>query len=117
MKISGRIREFRSHSGPFPFDSSGTVLVSAGRHGRRGEKWRSRTKGKDGWIVGDGAVTMRSRIENLWKSAAGDGALTPVGVARPESDFDDLMDAWSRERQTSIECRLAMEEAGRLLRE
>jgi len=60
---------------------------------------------------------MRSRIENLWKSAAGDGALTPVGVARPESDFDDLMDAWSRERQTSIECRLAMEEAGRLLRE
>jgi len=27
------------------------------------------------------------------------------------------MDAWSRERHTSIECRLAMEEAGRLLRE
>lgn len=60
---------------------------------------------------------MRSRIENLWESAAGDGASTPVGVARPESDFDALMEAWSRERQASTECRLALDQAGRLLRE
>jgi hypothetical protein len=60
---------------------------------------------------------MLSRFDNLWESAAGDGALTPVGVARPECEFDALMDAWFRERQDSIECRLYLDEAGRLLRE
>jgi len=59
---------------------------------------------------------MRSRIESLWESAAGDGALTPVGVPCPESDCNALLDAWSRERQASIECRLALEESGRLMR-
>jgi len=60
---------------------------------------------------------MKSLIENLCKSAAGDGALTPVGAYHSNSELDALMDAWSRERQTSIECLLALEEAGRLLRE
>ena len=60
---------------------------------------------------------MMSRFENLWESAAGDGAWSPVGVARPECEFDALMDAWFRERQDSIECRLYLDEAGRLLRE
>src|SRR5437588_11804787 len=60
---------------------------------------------------------MMGRFENLWESAAGDGALSPVGVARPDCEFDALMDAWFRERQDSIECRLYLEEARRLLRE
>jgi len=60
---------------------------------------------------------MMNRFENLWDSAAGDGALTPIGVARPECEFDDLMKAWTRERQDCIEYRLYLDEAGRLLRE
>jgi len=60
---------------------------------------------------------MMNRFENLWNSAAGDGALTPVGIARPECEFDALMEAWLRERHDSIECRLYLDEAGRLLRE
>jgi len=59
---------------------------------------------------------MISRFENLWETASGDGASTPVGVARPECEFDALMDAWFRERQDSIEWRLYLDEAGRLLR-
>jgi len=60
---------------------------------------------------------MINRFEDMWKMAAGDGALTPVGVARPECEFDALMDAWFRERQDSIECRLYLEEAGDLLQQ
>jgi hypothetical protein len=59
---------------------------------------------------------MMGRFEDLWESAASDGALSPVGVARPEGEFDALMDAWFRERQDCIECRLYLDEAGRLLR-
>ena len=59
---------------------------------------------------------MTNRFENLWESAAGDGALSPVGIARPECEIDALMDAWLRERQDGIECRLYLEEAGRLLK-
>jgi len=61
-------------------------------------------------------MTMRGRFDNLWETAAGDGAVTPVGIARPECDFDALMDAWSRERQDCIECRLYLDEAARLFR-
>jgi len=60
---------------------------------------------------------MMSRFEDLWESAAGEGASTPVGVARPECEFDALMDAWFRERHESIENRLHLEEAGELLRQ
>jgi len=60
---------------------------------------------------------MMSRFENLWESAAGDGAWSPVGFARPECEFDDLMRAWLRERQDCIEHRLYLDDAGRLLRE
>ena len=57
------------------------------------------------------------RLESLWETSASDGASTPVGMARPECDFDALMDAWFRERQDCIESRLYLDEAGRLLRE
>jgi hypothetical protein len=66
---------------------------------------------------GEGAGTMTGRLENLWKTAAGDGALTPIGTNRPEFEFDALLDAWFRERQVSVECRLYLDEAGQLLRE
>jgi hypothetical protein len=61
-------------------------------------------------------MTMIGRFGNPWETAAGDGALSPVGIARPECDFDALMDAWSRERQDCIECRLHLDAAARLLR-
>src|ERR1700751_6035014 len=65
---------------------------------------------------GEGAGTMVNRFEDLWKSA-GDGAFSPVGTIQPDCDTDALMDAWFRERQDSIECRLYLEEAQRLLRQ
>ncbi len=60
---------------------------------------------------------MMGRFESIWESAAGDGALSPVGLARPDSEFDALMDAWFKERQDCIESRLYLDEAGRLLRQ
>jgi len=60
---------------------------------------------------------MINRFENPWASAAGDGAWSPVGFARPECEFDELMRAWLRERQDCIENRLYLDDAGRLLRE
>jgi hypothetical protein len=61
---------------------------------------------------------MMGGIEDLWQSA-GDGAFSPVGALRSDGDIDmdidALMNAWFRERQDSIECRLYLEEAGRLL--
>jgi hypothetical protein len=58
---------------------------------------------------------MIGRIEDLWESA-GDGAFSPIGATRPEGDVDALMDAWLRERQVSIECRLYLEQMRRLVR-
>jgi len=60
---------------------------------------------------------MFNRFENPWESAAGDGAWSPVGFARPESEFDELLSAWLRERQDCIEHRLYLDDAGKLLRE
>jgi len=60
---------------------------------------------------------MMSRFEDFWKSAAGDGALSPVGVVHPECEVDALLDAWFRERQDSVECRLYLDEAEGLLRQ
>jgi len=60
---------------------------------------------------------MMGPFEYQWESAAGDGALTPVVFARPECEFEELMDAWFRERRDSIEFRLYLEEAERLLQE
>jgi hypothetical protein len=59
---------------------------------------------------------MKGRFENVCEWAAGDGALTPIGVRRPDSEADELMDAWYRERQDNIEYRLYLDQARRLLR-
>jgi hypothetical protein len=57
----------------------------------------------------------RFEFEHLWESA-GDGAFSPVGATRPDGDFDALMDAWLRERQDSIECRLYLKQMRQLIR-
>jgi len=59
---------------------------------------------------------MKGRFENVCEWAAGDGALTPIGVGRPNGESDALMDAWYLERQHNIEYRLCLDQASRLLR-
>jgi hypothetical protein len=58
---------------------------------------------------------MTSRFDDLWISAADDGASCLAGVvmSRPpgEDEMDQLLDAWYRERTDRIECSLALEEA------
>jgi hypothetical protein len=58
---------------------------------------------------------MINRFEDLWQSA-GDGAFSPGSAVHPDHDVDALMDAWLKERQDSTECRLYLEEMGRVLR-
>jgi len=57
---------------------------------------------------------MIIRFEDLWQSA-GDGAFSPGGVARSDNDVDALMDAWLKERRTSTERGLYLEQMGRVL--
>jgi hypothetical protein len=65
---------------------------------------------------------MNYRFEDLWSSAAADGASCPIGHmpthASEESaaELDLLMDAWFRERSERIECSLVLDQARRLLR-
>jgi hypothetical protein len=62
---------------------------------------------------------MNSRFDDLWASAADDGASCPVGVfaVRNEADdeVDQLMNAWLRERSDRIEGSLILEQVQRLL--
>ncbi len=60
---------------------------------------------------------MISHIEDRWDSAAGDGASTPVGLpaVRTGAEIDLLMEAWSSERHESIESKLLLDRARRLL--
>jgi len=90
--------------------------IGAGDEGADLEKGSYSFNVQEDWIEGEGAVTMFSRFEKPWETAAGDGASTPVGVSPPACEVDALMDAWLRERHESVECRLYLDEAGRLLR-
>jgi hypothetical protein len=59
----------------------------------------------------------RFGFEDLWESGD-DGAFSPIGATRPQGgEVDALMDAWLKERHVSIESRLYLEQAGRLIRE
>lgn len=60
---------------------------------------------------------MIHRIDDLWDSAAGEGASTPASiVATPTAaELDLLMDAWSHERHEKIEYRLLLDRTHRLL--
>jgi len=59
---------------------------------------------------------MFGRFKSLCETAAGDGASSPIGMPPPRNDIDALLNAWYRERQESVECRLCLDQAGRLLR-
>ncbi len=64
---------------------------------------------------------MNYRFEDLWSSAAKDGASCPIGyMTNPagsdsSAELDLLMDAWFRERSGRIECSLVLDRARRLL--
>ena len=62
---------------------------------------------------------MNSRFDDLWTSAADDGASCPVGVDTTrtgvDADLDQLMNAWLRERTDRIECSLTLDRALHLL--
>src|SRR4051812_22480339 len=70
---------------------------------------------------------MGRRFEDLWATAADDGASCPIGVSdrapgredrelSPQSDeLDLILEAWSRERARRIEATLLVEEARRVI--
>lgn len=64
---------------------------------------------------------MNDRLEDLWSSAAEDGASCPIGYMTTHVDVDVLserdllMEAWFRERSDRIECALVLDQARRLL--
>jgi hypothetical protein len=60
---------------------------------------------------------MISHFDDRWDSAAGDGASTPAGLAadRAGDEVGLLMEAWSCERHESIESKLLLDRAQRLL--
>lgn len=62
---------------------------------------------------------MTSRFEDLWDSAADDGASCPVGLDTTAgaggAEIDHLMNAWLSERTERIEGSLVLDQARRLL--
>jgi hypothetical protein len=62
---------------------------------------------------------MNSRFDDLWASAADDGASCPLGVSAArngvDTEVDQLLDAWLRERTERIECSLVLDQAYRLV--
>ena len=62
---------------------------------------------------------MTNRFEDLWSSAADDGASSPVGVYTSQPDLgaevDHLLDAWLRERTVRIEYSLVLEQVQRVI--
>ena len=62
---------------------------------------------------------MKSRLNDLWASAANDGASSPIGIyekaADTDAEVDMLMDAWLRERSDRIESSLILDQAQRLM--
>lgn len=63
---------------------------------------------------------MTNRFEDLWSSAADDGASSLVGVytsRQPDlgAEVDHLLDAWLRERTVRIEYSLVLEQVQRVI--
>lgn len=62
---------------------------------------------------------MANRFDDLWDSAADDGAssLTGVVLTRADggADMEGLLDAWYRERADRIECSLVLDKALQLI--
>jgi hypothetical protein len=63
---------------------------------------------------------MIRRFDDLWDSSATDGASAPIGLSIPPSasgESQDLMEAWFKERQESIENGLYLDLACQLLKQ
>jgi hypothetical protein len=60
---------------------------------------------------------MKSRFDLSWDSIPRDGASTPIGVSTPPGgpDCDELLEAWSLERNQCIELGFYLDRALRLL--
>jgi hypothetical protein len=61
---------------------------------------------------------MDNRFDLSWDSFPSDGASTPVAVptAYDPDEYDELFRAWCQERHESIELKLCLDEAVRLLK-
>jgi hypothetical protein len=60
---------------------------------------------------------IKNRLEDLWKSAADDGASTPLGPLTVPTDveIDELLDAWFLERHKSIEFEMLLKQARKII--
>lgn len=61
---------------------------------------------------------MENRFDLSWDSYPNDGASAPVAVptAVDPDEYDELFRAWCQERRESIELKLCLDEAVRLLK-
>jgi hypothetical protein len=70
-----------------------------------------------GMLLAKEPRAMSSRFEFPWDSIPTDGAFSPGGASSPRDDADDeeLMSAWFKERQATIELSLCLDRARDLL--
>lgn len=61
---------------------------------------------------------MSRRFDFEWDQIPNDGASMPIGISAPvdRGENDELYQAWCRERHESIELKLYLDEAVRLLK-
>jgi len=60
---------------------------------------------------------ISNRLEDLWSSAANDGASTPMGPSTVSSDaeVDELLDAWFLERHKCIEFEMLLKQSRKII--
>jgi len=60
---------------------------------------------------------IKNRFEDLWQSAADDGASTPLGPSTvpTEAEVDELLGAWYLERHKSIEFEMLLRQSRKVI--
>jgi hypothetical protein len=60
---------------------------------------------------------IKTRLEDLWKSAAHDGASTPLGplTVPTEAEIDEILGAWFLERHKSIEFEMLLRQSRKVI--
>jgi len=60
---------------------------------------------------------INNRLEDLWKSAAADGASAPLGplTLPTDAEIDELLDAWYLERHKSIEFEILLKQSRKII--
>jgi len=60
---------------------------------------------------------IKNRLEDLWKSAADDGASAPLGpqTLPTDAEIDELLDAWFLERHKSIEFEMLLKQSRKVI--